>query len=239
MKYTSDYQDFLKMLAILIMFTDHIGLYFFPEYELMRVIGRIAMPLFCFFAGYNFHKKPQTKILVTGVIFYVFTTIILRHYTTPNILISIYLGQWYIYIYHKHLKHFFYKGYCHVVFLGIISSITLYLFEYGTLSIAIMLLGYIANQDTANSRLAVLVSIIFSFIHTLVIFDFSPLNICILIAFSALVYLIIIAKNFEEKITIKLRIVTRYSLYIYVVHLSIILIYRAFLVNQMMLKYPI
>ena len=222
MKYKSDYQDFLKVLAILLMFTDHLGLYFLPEYELMRVIGRSAMPLFCFFAGYNFHSKPKTKILIAGVILYAFTSLILRQYTTPNILISIYLGQWYIYICHKHLRNFFYKGYCHVVFLGVISSITLSLFEYGTLAIAIMLLGYIAKHDTVNSKLAILVSIILSLIHTLTIFDFSFLNICVLAIFSILVYMIVIAKNFEEKITIKLRIITQYSLHIYVAHLSII-----------------
>lgn len=222
MKSKSDYQDFLKVFAMLAMFLDHLNLYFFPEYELMRVIGRIAMPLFCFFAGYNFHRKPKTKILIAGVIFYIFTTIILRQYTTPNILISIYLGQWYIYVFRKYLKNFFYKGYCHVIFLGIVSSITLSLFEYGTLAIAIMLLGYIAKQDPINSRLAMLVSIILSLLHTLVIFDFSPLNICILGILSILEYVIIIAKNFEKKITIKLRIISQYSLYIYVIHLSII-----------------
>lgn len=230
MQYKSDYQDFLKVFAIAAMFTDHIGLYFFPEYEVMRVIGRIAMPLFCFFAGYNFHQTPKVKILIVGVALYIVTTILFRQYTVPNILISIYLGQWYIYIFHKRLKSFFYEGYCHVVLLGVISSITLQLFEYGLLAIAIMLLGYIARQDKANSKLAVLISIVLSLIHTLITFSFSYFNIYVLVTLSVAEYLIIIAKNFEKKITLKLRIINQYSLYIYAIHLSIIQFLYAYMI---------
>ncbi len=232
MKHTSNYQDFLKVFALLAMFLDHLGLYFFPEYEAMRVIGRIAMPLFCFFAGYNFHKKPKIKILVVGVIYYAFTIILFGQYMIPNILISIYLGQLYIYAFHKSLKRFFYKGYCHVVFLGIFSSITIHLFEYGTLAIAIMVLGYIAKRDPAYTKLAMLLSIILSVIHTLVIFDFSLVNIYILVILSGFEYALIIAKNFEERITINLRVISKYSLYIYAVHVSVIqLIYVYMYIN--------
>lgn len=76
MKTESNYQDFLKTIAIITMVIDHLGLYFFPEYEIMRVIGRVSMPIFCFFVGYNFHKKPKIKILVVGVVLHIFTTII-------------------------------------------------------------------------------------------------------------------------------------------------------------------
>lgn len=38
----------LKLVAILTMFVDHIGVVFFPRYILLRIIGRIAFPLFAY-----------------------------------------------------------------------------------------------------------------------------------------------------------------------------------------------
>lgn len=36
----------IKILAILAMIIDHIGLFFFPQYYLLRIIGRLSFPLF-------------------------------------------------------------------------------------------------------------------------------------------------------------------------------------------------
>lgn len=41
----------LKLLAMLAMTADHIGAVFFPEIPLLRWIGRLAMPVLCFFIG--------------------------------------------------------------------------------------------------------------------------------------------------------------------------------------------
>lgn len=39
----------LKLLAIITMLIDHIGAILFPKITLLRIIGRISFPLFCFF----------------------------------------------------------------------------------------------------------------------------------------------------------------------------------------------
>lgn len=39
-------RDFLKLIAIITMTIDHIGIFFYPEYEVLRIIGRIAFPIF-------------------------------------------------------------------------------------------------------------------------------------------------------------------------------------------------
>lgn len=39
----------IKIIAIVSMVIDHIGLFFFPQYEIFRIIGRIAFPLFAWF----------------------------------------------------------------------------------------------------------------------------------------------------------------------------------------------
>lgn len=38
----------LKLLAMLTMLTDHIGAILFPQYLVLRIIGRLAFPIYCF-----------------------------------------------------------------------------------------------------------------------------------------------------------------------------------------------
>ena len=40
--------NFLKLVAIISMFIDHVGAAFFPEYPIFRWLGRLAFPIFCY-----------------------------------------------------------------------------------------------------------------------------------------------------------------------------------------------
>ena len=41
-------RDVLKILAIVTMTIDHIGAIFYPSFDFLRIIGRIAFPIFCY-----------------------------------------------------------------------------------------------------------------------------------------------------------------------------------------------
>ena len=59
----------LKLLAMLAMTADHIGAVFFPEIPLLRWIGRMAMPVLCFFIGEGLRhtRSPRRYLLrLTG-----------------------------------------------------------------------------------------------------------------------------------------------------------------------------
>lgn len=59
----------LKLLAMLTMTADHIGAVFFPEIPLLRWIGRLAMPVLCFFIGEGLRhtRSPRRYLLrLTG-----------------------------------------------------------------------------------------------------------------------------------------------------------------------------
>ncbi len=59
----------LKLLAMLAMTADHIGAVFFPEISLLRWIGRLAMPVLCFFIGEGLRhtRSPRRYLLrLTG-----------------------------------------------------------------------------------------------------------------------------------------------------------------------------
>ena len=215
----SNYQDLIKTIAILSMVIDHLGLYLFPECDSMRLIGRIAMPIFCFFAGYNFKGKPKNLILLYGVSLYIVTTILFSEFLETNILISIYLGQCYIFIFHDQLKRFFYSGYPHVIFAALLWHFTKDSIDYGSLSISIMILGYIAKHDKNHFKLASSISIILQIFHTIKIFNF-PIYIVISIGIAQ--YLIMILMDLNSRIYINLNILSRNVLFIYFAHLIII-----------------
>ncbi len=52
----------LKMIALIAMVTDHIGVLFFPQYMVFRIIGRIVFPIYCFLLVEGaFHSRNLLK----------------------------------------------------------------------------------------------------------------------------------------------------------------------------------
>ncbi|MDD2979065.1 MAG: TraX family protein [Hespellia sp.] len=51
----------LKLLACLLMLTDHVGDVFFPEYYILRKIGRLAFPIFAFLVVEGFYHTHDVK----------------------------------------------------------------------------------------------------------------------------------------------------------------------------------
>ncbi len=72
----------LKIIAMLSMLVDHIGVELYPQLRFLRIIGRIALPLFAYMIAEGcFYTKNRTKYLVTlstlavlcQVVFYITT----------------------------------------------------------------------------------------------------------------------------------------------------------------------
>ena len=56
---------YLKLFALIAMTVDHVGAMFFPGHLWMRLVGRLAMPVFCFFVAEGFrHTKDVPKYML-------------------------------------------------------------------------------------------------------------------------------------------------------------------------------
>ena len=86
----------LKVIAILTMTLDHMGYYLFPQYEWLRMVGRIAMPIFAFLCAESFRytrdkKAYAIRMLVCGVIYSV-VRFYFEPYGTGDIFLTLGLG---------------------------------------------------------------------------------------------------------------------------------------------------
>lgn len=54
--------DVLKFIAVVLMVIDHLGLFFFQKYHLMRAIGRSSAPIWLFFVGFFYQHRDGRKL---------------------------------------------------------------------------------------------------------------------------------------------------------------------------------
>ncbi len=57
----------LKLIALITMTIDHIGLYFFPSVTVLRIIGRVSMPIYAYMIaeGCRYTRNKQKYLLLT------------------------------------------------------------------------------------------------------------------------------------------------------------------------------
>lgn len=73
----------LKIIAAVTMFIDHAGLLLFPEWEFMRIIGRLAFPLYayCIAEGFRYTKNRKLyflRIFLLGLVCQIVYTVVDR-----------------------------------------------------------------------------------------------------------------------------------------------------------------
>lgn len=95
----------LKIIALITMTIDHIGFMFFPSYPIFRIIGRIAMPLYCYMiaegAYYTRNRiKYLLSIFIIGLICFIVYLIFMQEFYF-NILVAFSLSISLIYSYDK------------------------------------------------------------------------------------------------------------------------------------------
>ena len=88
----------LKIIALVFMFIDHAGKMCFPAVPEMRILGRIAFPIYawCMIVGFHYTRsvpKYLLRILITGLVSQPLYMIALNHtWKQPNIFLTLFLG---------------------------------------------------------------------------------------------------------------------------------------------------
>jgi len=140
MRRPSNAQDVMKCVAMLLMCVDHIQVYWYPNWVWARVLGRPVMPLFCLFAGYNSRQRIGWANAYVGLVLQLLPWLALRYWPVPNILWPIWLGQVILSIWPKELLGTA-SAWWIIMALGVLWPWTSHWFDYGLLSVAIVLLG--------------------------------------------------------------------------------------------------
>lgn len=88
----------LKLIALVLMFIDHSGKMLFPGVIEMRLLGRLAFPLYCWCLVVGFHytrsvPKYMLRLLIIGLVSQPLYIAALNHtWTEPNIFLTLLLG---------------------------------------------------------------------------------------------------------------------------------------------------
>ncbi|HOZ53314.1 MAG TPA: TraX family protein, partial [bacterium] len=136
-----------RIIALITMVIDHVGLVFFPDYLIFRVIGRLAFPLFAFgiAQGYLYTKnlsKYLQRILLLALISQPIFYLLINH-KNLNICFTLTLGLIAIYLYDKG-KEWWIKvfGILFILFFGQWLNV-----EYGAYGILLILCFYIFRNN--------------------------------------------------------------------------------------------
>ena len=88
----------LKIIALIFMFIDHAGKMVFPNIPEMRILGRIAFPIYawCMIVGFHYTRsvpKYLLRILAVGIASQPLYMLALNHrWNEPNIFLTLFLG---------------------------------------------------------------------------------------------------------------------------------------------------
>ena len=88
----------LKIIALAFMFTDHAGKMLFPAVAEMRILGRVAFPVYvwCMIVGFHYTRsvpKYLLRVLLVGLISQPLYIIALNHtWQEPNVFLTLFLG---------------------------------------------------------------------------------------------------------------------------------------------------
>lgn len=245
--------DYLKVLAIVTMIIDHIWYYLFPEILTLRLIGRVAFPIFLFLVWFNGSYKWRWSLFFSAVSIQLMTILlwIVTGAWNPfylNILFSILLTRALLYLLSKFNWTFWsILGISLLIWLSltlpsgfqIIETLNHYI-DYGVFWFLFGLSGFFLQQGKKwiSGLLVFSLLLFYSFFHLAVHnFWFSADRMKITLGVEifficVLITLLAIEKHENKSLSLKtysfldqvFLFISQNALWIYVIHLTLLMI---------------
>lgn len=159
---TPNSHDVLKAIALAAMVIDHIGYYLLPDETWLRVVGRLAFPIFLFLVGYSQRYRFDTWVLLGGLAVLASAAVNGQPLFPLNILFSIVLWRWVMGALEKR-PHILQDTTMLWVAMLVFYLPFMFLVEYGTIGLMFAVLGWhVRNgRDDRSMRLAWLFTLFF------------------------------------------------------------------------------
>jgi len=235
--------DFLKAFALVLMIIDHIGYYFFPDDMTWRMIGRLSAPIWLFLIGYANSRDLSAPLWIGAGLLLLSNVVVGQPIFPLNMLVTMILMRLAIDPVMDVLKRHPQALYPFMVVLFLLTFVTSILFEYGTISLAIVMAGYLCRNPAFLPKrsgidhhtplaVAIIAAFFHNFFQSYVFFTaFSTLEkgavtIGLIILMAALtrfrpVVYPLLTQRLPTILTGALQLMGRRSLEIYVIHLII------------------
>lgn len=158
----------LEWIAMITMLIDHLGVTFYPEVSVMRMIGRLAFPLYCFFIVIGLSRTRNQKRYLKRLLFIALISQIPYNLVFPvlglNVVFGLLVGAILIYIYEKYNSVFKW-----VLITGICIVVIIFndYVSYGIYGVSLCLLYYFLKDKAFKLVCAhIILNIMFNFQQT-------------------------------------------------------------------------
>lgn len=231
--------DYLKTIAIALMICDHIGAFVFLDINILRVLGRLCVPIWLFLIGYARSRIIDDRLILGAIAVSAMTYIGFGYIEPLNILWTIIVVRLSLPYVLRLLDHD--TGqliFASIVFIAL-APFTRLIFEYGTMAFVFALWGHISRNGFSlyggrwTGQLYGLCALVCYTIIEVIAFGFSLALVPFLIIGMIFVYCLISLYfvrgrvgwvPFSQKTQKILHWVGHHTLEIYVVHLVILFI---------------
>jgi len=219
--------DAIKLLALLLMFVDHSGHFYFTGEQWLRAIGRGAVPIFLFLGGFAASYRFKWDIFALALLMSVSDVLLTHHLRTQNILFTILLCRLIFAWLESKGRTIERPWEWYAGSLALIASI--FAVQYGSFGMLFAISGYLARRSQyypqALARRFLIASFIAYGIFSAFYAGFSPINTLLMSITLCAVYLLLSRleiKNISAGphwLSRFLKLISYYTGYIYALHL--------------------
>lgn len=230
--------DVIKSLAVIIMICDHIGAYFFDQIEWFRAIGRIGLPVWFFLAGYSRSQRIPRPLWMGTIILIGVDLVTCQPILPLNALVGILCIRLVMDKIDRYVLGKFEIMAAVIILLLLSLLLPVYPFEYGAEAILLAISGHLARKNPGRHWFYHLFCLSIVLGCETIDFEFSwPAEILMVVGLGTMFAILLHLHRLPRVVSVRpngvvaamMRLGGRYTLEIYVLHITIFCVLAFFL----------